>query len=191
MDHLTDLKSKLEKNKDIRNRAVERYHEADHALSENEDKLKQKVATLLEKEKLELVGYREVIKDSIDQLNYQQQQNNDFLAELNNNLNDMSDLKAIYETKREIMEQNHQEFVRSLESKENKLKRKINDHSYKLKKIEQEYNELSLRKETKKQLLEKLKSILNGVDADKFTWENITDLVEEVEKNGIESEKRL
>lgn len=191
MDHLADLKSKLEKNKDIRNRAVERYHEADHALSENEDKLKQKVATLLEKEKLELVGYREVIKDSIDQLNYQQQQNNDFLAELNNNLNDMSDLKAIYETKREIMEQNHQEFVRSLESKENKLKRKINDHSYKLKKIEQEYNELSLRKETKKQLLEKLKSILNGVDADKFTLENITDLVEEVEKNGIESEKRL
>lgn len=34
-------------------------------------------------------------------------------------------------------------------------------------------------------------SIIHCGDADKFTWENITDLVEEVEKNGIESEKRL
>lgn len=46
MDHLSDLKNKLERNKDNRNTAVERYHHADHALSENEDKLKQKVANL-------------------------------------------------------------------------------------------------------------------------------------------------
>ena len=151
MDHLSDLKNKLERNKDNRNTAVERYHYADRALSENEDKLKQKVATLLEKERLELATYRELIKGSVDRLNYQQQQNNEYLSELNNNLTDMSDLKAIYDTKREIMEQNHQEFVRSLESEANRLKREIKSRSYDLKKIEEEYNELSLKKETKKQ----------------------------------------
>lgn len=151
MDHLSDLKNKLERNKDNRNTAVERYHEADYALSEKEDKLQRKVASLLEKEKMEMASYREVIKGSMDRLNHQQLTNNEYLSELNHNLTDMSDLKAIYETKREIMEQNHQEFVRSLESEANRLQGKIKSRKYELKKIEEEYNELSLRKETKKQ----------------------------------------
>ena len=100
---------------------------------------------------MEMASYREVIKGSMDRLNHQQLTNNEYLAELNHNLTNMSDLKAIYETKREIMEQNHQEFVRSLESEANRLKGKIKSRKYELKKIEEEYNELSLRKETKKQ----------------------------------------
>ena len=150
MDHLSDLKNKLERNKDNRNTAVERYHYADQALKENEDKLQQKVATLLEKERLELATYRELIKGSVDRLNYQQQQINEYLSELNNNLTDMSDLKAIYDTKREIMDRNHKEFVSTLESEANRLKGKIESHKYELKKLEEEYNKLSLRKETKK-----------------------------------------
>ena len=151
MDQLSELKDKLQRNVDNRNTAVERYHEADYALSEKEDKLQRKVASLLEKEKMEMASYREVIKGSMDRLNHQQLTNNEYLAELNHNLTNMSDLKAIYETKREIMEQNHQEFVRSLESEANRLKGKIKSRKYELKKIEEEYNELSLRKETKKQ----------------------------------------
>lgn len=152
MDPLSELKNKLEQNKDNRNTAVERYHEAEHALTERDDKFQRRVAKLLEKEKMELASYRELIKGSVDRLNYQQQTNNEYLAELNHNLTDMSDLKAIYEARREIMEQNHQELLRALESKENKLKRKVKDRSYELKKLEQEFDELSLRKETKKQI---------------------------------------
>lgn len=152
MDHLSDLKNKLERNKDNRNTAVGKYHDADYVLSENEAKLQRKVATLLEKEKMELAMYREIIKSSVDRLNYQQQENNEYLAKLNNNLVDMSDLKAIYATKREIMEQSHEELLKVLEAQENKLKMKIEDRRHELKKLEQEFDELSLRKETKKQV---------------------------------------
>lgn len=151
MDHLSELKNKLERNKDNRNTAVERYHEADYTLSEKEEKLQRKVATLLEKEKMELASYREVIKGHMDRLNYQQQENNEYLAELNHNLTDMSDLKAIYETKREIMEQNHQELLIALESEENKLKRRVNQLKETTKELQEEYDRTSLRLETKKQ----------------------------------------
>lgn len=151
MDHLSELKNKLERNKDNRNTAVERYHEADYALSEKEEKLQRKVATLLEKEKMELASYREVIKGHMDRLNFQQQENNEYLAELNHNLTDMSDLKAIYETKREIMEQNHQELVKALESQENKLKRRVSKLKETTKELQEEYDRTSIRLETKKQ----------------------------------------
>ena len=151
MDHLSDLKNKLERNKDNRNTAVERYHYADQALKENEDKLQQKVATLLEKERLELATYRELIKGSVDRLNYQQQQNNEYLSKLNNNLKDMSDLKAFYETKRDIMEQNYKELLTALESQENKLKRRVSKLKETTKELQEEYDRTSLRLETKKQ----------------------------------------
>lgn len=150
MDPLSDLKNKLERNKDNRNTAVERYHEADHALSEKEDKLQHRVAILLEKEKMELASYRELIKGSVDRLNYQQQTNNDYLAELNHNLTDMSDLKAIYETKREIMEQNHKELLIALESEENKLKRRVSKLKESTKELKEEYDRTSIRLEMKK-----------------------------------------
>lgn len=151
MDHLSDLKNKLERNKDNRNTAVERYHQADHVVSQNEQRLQNKVATLLEKEKMELANYREVIKGSVDRLSHQQETNNEYLAELNHNLTDMSDLTAIYETKREIMEQNHQELLTALESRENKLKRRINKLKDTTKELQEEYDRTSLRLETKKQ----------------------------------------
>lgn len=151
MDHLSDLKNKLERNKDNRNTAVERYHEADYALSEKEDKLQRKVATLLEKERMELASYREVIKGSMDRLNYQQLENNEQLAELNQNLKDTSDLKAFYETKREIMEQNYKELLTALESQENKLKRRVSKLEETTKELEEEYDHASLRLEIKKQ----------------------------------------
>lgn len=152
MDHLSEIKNKLERNKDNRNTAVERYHEADHALSEKEDKLQHRVATLLEKEKIELASYRELIKGSVDRLNYQQQTNNEYLAELNHNLTDMSDLKAIYEIKREIMEQNHKELLIALESEENKLKRRVSKLKKSTKELKEEYDRTSIRLETKKQV---------------------------------------
>lgn len=151
MDHLSDLKNKLERNKDNRNTAVERYHQADHVVSQNEQRLQNKVATLLEKEKMELANYREVIKGSVDRLSRQQETNNEYLAELNHNLTDMSDLTAIYETKREIMEQNHQELLTALESQENKLKRRVNKLKETTKELQEEYDRTSLRLETKKQ----------------------------------------
>lgn len=150
MDHLSEFKNKLEQNKDNRNNAVERYHEADHALREKEDKLQHRVATLLEKEKMELASYRELIKGSVDRLNYQQQTNNEYLAELNHNLTDMSDLKAIYETKREIMEQNHKELLIALESEENKLKRRVSKLKESTKELKEEYDRISIRLEMKK-----------------------------------------
>ena len=150
MDHLSEFKNKLEQNKDNRNTAVERYHEADHALREKEDKLQQRVATLLEKEKMELASYRELIKGSVDRLNYQQQTNNEYLAELNHNLTDMSDLKAIYETKREIMEQNHKELLMALESEENKLKRRVSKLKESTNELKEEYDRTSIRLEAKK-----------------------------------------
>lgn len=151
MDHLSDLKNKLERNKDNRNTAVERYHQADYALSEKEDKLQRKVATLLEKEKMELASYREVIKGSMDRLNYQQQENNEQIAELNQNLKDTGDLKAFYETKRGIMEQNHQELLMALESQENKLKRRVNKLKETTKELQEEYEHTRIRLEAKKQ----------------------------------------
>lgn len=151
MDHLSDLKNKLERNKDNRSTAVERYHQADHVVSQNEQRLQNKVATLLEKEKMELANYREVIKGSVDRLSHQQETNNEYLAELNHNLTDMSDLKAIYETKREIMEQNHQELLIALESEENKLKRRVNKFKETIEELQEEYNQTSLRLESKKQ----------------------------------------
>ncbi|MDE8133649.1 hypothetical protein PT114_08790 [Erysipelothrix rhusiopathiae] len=151
MDHLSEFKNKLEQNKDNRNNAVERYHEADNALREKEDKLQHRVATLLEKEKMELASYRELIKGSVDRLNYQQQTNNEYLAELNHNLTDMSDLKAIYETKREIMEQNHQELLTALESQENELKRRVNKLKETTIELQEEYDRTSFRLEAKKQ----------------------------------------
>lgn len=151
MDHLSEFKNKLEQNKDNRNNAVERYHEADHALREKEDKLQHRVATLLEKEKMELASYRELIKGSVDRLNYQQQSNNEYLSKLNENLADMSDLKAIYETKREIMQRNHQELLTALESEENKLKIKVSKLRETTKELKEEYDQTSIRLETKKQ----------------------------------------
>lgn len=151
MDHLSDLKNKLERNKDNRNTVVERYNQADHVVSQNEQRLQNKVATLLEKEKMELANYREVIKGSVDRLSRQQETNNEYLAELNHNLTDMSDLTAIYETKREIMEQNHQELLTALESQENKLKRRVNKLKETTKELQEEYDRTSLRLETKKQ----------------------------------------
>ena len=151
MDHLSDLKNKLERNKDNRSTAVERYHQADHVVSQNEQRLQNKVASLLEKEKMELANYREVIKGSVDRLSHQQETNNEYLAELNHNLTDMSDLKAIYETKREIMEQNHQELLIALESEENKLKRRVNKFKETIEELQEEYNQTSLRLESKKQ----------------------------------------
>ena len=151
MDQLSELKDKLQRNVDNRKTAVERYHEADYALSEKEDKLQRKVASLLEKEKMEMASYREVIKGSMDRLNHQQLTNNEYLAELNHNLNDMSDLRVIYETKREIMEQNHQELLIALESQENELKRRVNKLKETTIELQEEYDRTSLRLETKKQ----------------------------------------
>lgn len=151
MDQLSELKDKLQRNVDNRNTAVERYHEADYALSEKEDKLQRKVASLLEKEKMEMASYREVIKGCMDRLNHQQLTNNEYLAELNHNLNDMSDLRVIYETKREIMEQNHQELLTALESQENELKRRVNKLKETTTELQEEYDRTSFRLEAKKQ----------------------------------------
>ncbi|NLC48897.1 MAG: hypothetical protein GX762_00815 [Bacteroidales bacterium] len=151
MDQLSELKDKLQRNVDNRNTAVERYHEADYALSEKEDKLQRKVASLLEKEKMEMASYREVIKGSMDRLNHQQLTNNEYLAELNHNLNDMSDLRVIYETKREIMEQNHQELLTALESQENELKRRVNKLNETTIELQEKYDRTSFRLEAKKQ----------------------------------------
>lgn len=150
MDPLSDLKNKLAKNKDNRNTAVARYQEADHVVSQNEQKLQRKVATLLENEKMEIASYREQIKSSMDRLNHQQQRNNEQLIELNQNLADMSNLKAVYERKREIMEQNHQEFLITLESRENELEAKIKKLFDKNKALKKEYKELSIKNEMKK-----------------------------------------
>ena len=151
MDQLSELKDKLQRNIDNRNTAVELYHEADNALSEKEDKLQRKVASLLENEKMALASYREIIKGSMDRLNSNQQENNAQIAELMINLKDMSDLKALYETKREIMEQNHQELVKALENEENKLKRRVSKLKETTKELQEEYDQTSLRLETKKQ----------------------------------------
>lgn len=151
MDQLSELKDKLKQNLDNRNTAVELYHEADNTLSEKEDKLQRRVASLLENEKMALASYREIIKGSMDRLNSNQQENNEQIAELMINLKDMSDLKALYETKREIMEQNHQELVKALESQENKLKRRVSKLKETTKELQEEYDQTSLRLESKKQ----------------------------------------
>lgn len=151
MDHLSELKQKLEQNKGNRNNALEIYDQADHAVRENELKLQRKVATLLESEKMELASYREIIKGSVDRLNHQQLTNNEYLAELNHNLNDMSDLKALYATKREIMEQNHQELVTALEDEENRLKREICTLQDTNKELNEEYGQMNLKLQIKKQ----------------------------------------
>lgn len=151
MDQLSELKDKLKQNIENRNTAVELYHEADNTLSEKEDKLQRRVASLLENEKMALASYREIIKGSMDRLNSNQQENNAQIAELMINLKDMSDLKALYETKREIMEQNHQELVKALENEENKLKRRVSKLRETTNELQEEYDQTSLRLETKKQ----------------------------------------
>ena len=64
----------------------------------------------------------------------------------------MIDLKAIYETKREIMEQIHKELLNALESEEKKLKRRGSKLQESTKELNEEYEQTSLRLEIKKQV---------------------------------------
>jgi RecG-like helicase len=128
MDNLDNLKYQLEKNRDNRERAETLYYEQDSIIKENERKIANKVSVLFEKERLDMESNKEIIVGSVQRLNHQQQINNQELIKLNDNLADMSDLKAIYEQKRSLMENNYQELKKTLESEIDTLKLKSEEY---------------------------------------------------------------
>lgn len=152
MDKLDKLKNRLATNVKNREIVIENIEKEEIAISDNERKLQNKVSVLLEKERLEIESYKELVIGSVDRLNHQMQINNKKVEYLGDSLSDLSDLKSLYEEKNRIMRMNHEELKKVLKTEENDLISKNKKLLVKIMEKEQEYNELSLKTEFKKNI---------------------------------------
>lgn len=152
MDQLDKLKNKLAANLDNRSTAVSTIEKEEIAISENEKKLQNKVSILLEKERLEVESYKELVIGSVDRLNNQMKINNEKIGRLGDSLSDMSDLKRLYEEKNKIMSKTHEELKKALKTEEKDLREQNMKLTKEINQKELEYKDLSLKTEFKKQV---------------------------------------
>lgn len=151
MTSASKLKEKLRQNEQARERAVDQYRDNEITLKENEQRAAALVGQIMEQERMMSLEQNELIKTRLDRLNDQQHFNNRQLKALNTTLSDMSDLEALYRTKREEMDRTHQERLKELVKREKTLKNKIKGLNQKYQTLHDEYEALSLKKETKRQ----------------------------------------
>lgn len=151
MDQLDKLKNKLATNLDNRSIAVSTIEKEEIAISENEKKLQNKVSILLEKERLEVESYKELVIGSVDRLNNQMKINNEKIGQLGDSLSDMNDLKRLYEEKNKIMSKTHEELKKALKSEEKDLREQNMKLTKEITQKEEEYKDLSFKNSFKKQ----------------------------------------
>lgn len=151
MTSASKLKEKLRQNEQARERAVDQYRDNEITLKENEQRAVALVGQIMEQERMMSLEQNELIKTRLDRLNDQQHFNNRQLKALNTTLSDMSELEALYRTKREEMDRTHQERLKELVKREKTLKNKIKGLNQKYQTLHDEYEALSLKKETKRQ----------------------------------------
>ena len=81
---------------------------------------------------------RELLKNSVDKFSHRQKIMNDQIIELNDNLTDVTALKAVYEAKRETLELDYQNQKDALQEQIHSLAERIETNKSDLKKIKNE-----------------------------------------------------
>lgn len=146
MSDIDELKDDLSRYKKEYTNKLQKVKNNEEKLNSNEQLMAHYLSQLMGKQYESEAQVRTKIADRLDRLSDQQTVNNDFLAELSSNLNDMSDLKAIYETKRNIMEQNYQELLKELETQRNTVLEQLSDMKEGKTLLEKQLHQITIRK---------------------------------------------
>lgn len=150
---LEELKQKVENLQEEKALLQQGTKEVEKAIAErkekitiNEQEMVSIVQSMMAESQMGDIRDRELTKDAINKMTHAQRETNKQIIKLNDYLSDTTVLKAVYETKREELEQDYQEHKKVYQEQKEKYDSLISDKKVDLAELERKYRNLKIKR---------------------------------------------